>query len=77
MNCLRFEAEFVTNMGKRTNRTSIVVVFSVILATVAGAAEWEDLATNSINRLPARAVVVPCESAETALAMAKGEKCRT
>ena len=35
MNCLRFEAEFVTNMGKRMNRTSIVVVFSVILATSA------------------------------------------
>ena len=64
MNCLRFEAEFVTNMGKRMNRTSIVVVFSVILATTAGAAEWEDLATNSINRLPARTYSMPlaCEA---------------
>ena len=54
MNCLRFEAEFVTNMGKRTNRTSIVVVFAVILATTAGVAVLEYLVINSINRLPAR-----------------------
>ena len=40
-------------------------------------APWRDPTVRSINRLPARAVVVPCESAETALAIAKGEKCRT
>ena len=38
---------------------------------------WRDPLVNSINRLPARAVVVPCESAEMALAIAKGEKPRT
>lgn len=38
---------------------------------------WRDPQVNSINRLPARAIVVPCESESLALAIAKGEKCRT
>ena len=38
---------------------------------------WRDPTVFEKNRLPARAVVVPCESAETALAIAKGEKART
>ncbi len=43
-----------------------------------GATEpWRDPTVNSINRLPARAIVVPCESADMALAIAKGEKVRT
>ena len=37
-----------------------------------GLEPWRDPAVNSINRLPARAVAVPCESAERALAIAKG-----
>lgn len=38
---------------------------------------WRDPRVNSINRLPARAVMVPCESAEKALAIARGEMPRT
>ena len=38
---------------------------------------WQDPTRFEINRLPARSVMVPCESAETALAIAKGEKART
>ena len=38
---------------------------------------WRDPTVRSINRLPARAIAVPCESAQLALAIAKGEKART
>ena len=38
---------------------------------------WRDPGVWEINRLPARAVAVPCESAELALAIAKGERPRT
>lgn len=37
---------------------------------------WRDTSVNSINRLPARSVVVPCETKELALEIAKGEKTR-
>ena len=40
-------------------------------------APWADPGVNSINRLPARAIAVPCESAEKALKIAKGELART
>ncbi len=38
---------------------------------------WRTPQVNSINRLPARGIAVPCESADLALAIAKGEKPRT
>ena len=38
---------------------------------------WRDPTVRSINRLPARAIAVPCESAKMALAIARGEKPRT
>ena len=38
-----------------------------------GKEPWRDPTVNSINRLPARAVAVPCESEAKALAVAKGE----
>ena len=41
-----------------------------------GLPPWRDPTVNSINRLGARAVVVPCESRDTAIAIAKGEKPR-
>ena len=51
------------------------------LALVCGAAEpkapWMTPEVNSINRLPARAIAVPCESKKLALSIAKGEKPRT
>ncbi len=40
-------------------------------------APWRDPTVNSINRLPARAIAVPCESAALSRAIAKGERCRT
>ena len=49
-----------------------------MVAVVAGAKEmWRDPTVFEKNRLPARAVVVPCESQAMALAIAKGEKPRT
>ena len=57
------------------------IVASALLALAAGASSakeiWRDPGVTQLNRLPARAVVVPCESAKTALAIAKGEKPRT
>ena len=38
---------------------------------------WRDPSVNAINRLPARAIAVPCESEDVARAIAKGEKPRT
>ena len=54
-------------------------VFAIALAAAtAGAKEiWQDPTVFERNRLPAREVVVPCESAGTALAIAKGDKPRT
>lgn len=39
-------------------------------------APWADSEVNSINRLPARAIAVPCESSAKALAIARGEAAR-
>ena len=53
-----------------------VALFAV--AGVATAKEvWRDPGVFEQNRLPARSIMVPCESAKTALAVAKGEKPRT
>ena len=55
-------------------------VGAVLLAFAgsAGAKEiWQDPGVFEVNKLPARAVVVPCESAAKALEIAKGEKPRT
>ncbi|MCR5414915.1 MAG: hypothetical protein K6F50_09370 [Kiritimatiellae bacterium] len=38
---------------------------------------WRDPTVTSVNRLPARAIAVPCETKELALSVAKGEKPRT
>jgi beta-galactosidase len=57
------------------------VVFTAATALVgfslAAKEIWQDPTVFERNRLPARAIAVPCESAELALAIAKGEKCRT
>ena len=39
-------------------------------------APWSDSEVNSINRLPAHAIAVPCESSAKALAIARGEAAR-
>jgi beta-galactosidase len=60
-------------------RLSVVVV--LLLSAFASAATakevWRDPGVTQRNRLPARSVMVPCESKATALAVAKGEKLRT
>lgn len=38
---------------------------------------WRDPSVNSLNRLPARALLVPCETEELAVAIALGEKPKT
>ena len=42
-----------------------------------GKEPWRDPTVSSINRLPARAIAVPCEEAAKSLAIAKGEKAVT
>jgi len=59
-------------------RNTIVAMSLLATAAGAGAKEiWQDPTRFEVNRLPARSIMVPCESAETALAIAKGEKLRT
>ena len=59
-------------------RNTIVAMALLATAASAGAKEiWQDPTRFEVNRLPARSIMVPCESAETALAIAKGEKLRT
>ena len=60
----------------------VVAVVSGFCASDADAAAeerppWRDPRVFAVNRLPARAVAVPCESEELALAIARGEKPRT
>ena len=43
----------------------------------AALAPWQDPSVNSRNRLPARELIVPCETEELAIAIARGEKKKT
>ena len=54
-----------------------ILLFSVVSVFAAGKAPWADPSVNAINRLPARAIAVPCESSAMALKIAKGECART
>jgi len=58
-----------------------LIVGILLLAVTEGAfaalPPWRDPQVSAINRLPARAILVPCESAEKALAIAKGEMPRS
>ena len=60
----------------RKDITMIVGLLSLcaVIAVQAGAETppWMTPAVNSINRLPARAIAVPCESATKALMIARG-----
>jgi beta-galactosidase len=62
-----------------TIKSELAVALAAIaaFAAMAGKAPWADPGVNSINRLPARAIAVPCESAEKALQIARGEVERT
>ncbi len=55
------------------------IIFSLVTALAVGAPKepWRDPTVTSINRLEARSIRVPCESAELSLAIAKGEKAYT
>ena len=53
------------------------LAFAAPLLLAAALPPWSDPAVNSIGRLPARVLVTPCESAETALAVEAGERPRT
>ena len=56
------------------------VLAAATLAVGCGAARaaepWEDPAINAINRLPARAIAIPCETEELAIAIAQGQASR-
>ena len=56
------------------------VLAAAMLAVGCGAARaaepWEDPAVNAINRLPARAIAIPCETEELAIAIAQGQASR-
>ncbi len=64
--------------GKICDMKKLLCVVAAMSALGATAkAPWRNPEVNSINRLPARAIAVPCESEALSLAIAKGEKCRT
>ncbi len=60
---------------------SLIALSLVAVAAVVHAERtlvpWRDPTVFEINRLPARAIAVPCESGELALEIARGEKPRT
>ena len=59
----------------RTTGTWVCAALTAVgMMTASGKEPWRDPTVSSINRLPARAVAIPCESAELALAVAKGER---
>ena len=61
------------------NKCIIALTIATLLNAV-GMSEplpWRDPTKNSVNRLEARCIMVPCESAAKSLAIAKGELKRT
>ena len=60
---------------------SLLALSAVAVVSMARAegtlAPWRDPTVFEINRLPARAIAVPCENGELALEIARGEKPRT
>ena len=64
-------------MGKKMLCAAASMAAFVLCAQDGAKEPWRDPKVNSINRLPARAIMVPCESKSVALAVASGEKPRT
>jgi len=62
---------------KRTMLCAVMTAGACMAFADGAKAPWRDTNVNSINRLPARAIAVPCESRDVALAIAKGERPRT
>ena len=65
------------NMKSTKQVVSLALACAVTALVQAELPPWRTPQVNSINRLPARAIAVPCESKDAALAIAKGEKPRT
>ena len=65
------------NMKSTKQVVSLALACAVTALVQAELPPWRTPQVNSINRLPARAIAVPCESRDAALAIAKGEKPRT
>ena len=65
------------NMKSAKQVVSLALACAVTAMVQAELPPWRTPKVNSINRLPARAIAVPCESKDAALAIAKGEKPRT
>ena len=66
-------------MKREIKAFACLFAFCAVVAVQAGAETppWMTPAVNSINRLPARAIAVPCESATKALMIAQGDLART
>ena len=61
----------------RLNSCAIGVAVIAVAGMALAKEIWQDPGVFEQNRLPARSIMVPCESVKTALAIAKGEKPRT
>ena len=53
---------------------SISLAFVGVCSFAAGLEPWQDPQVNEINRLPARTLIVPCETEDIAIGVANGEK---
>ena len=65
------------NMKSAKQVVSMALACAVTAMVQAELPPWRTPKVNSINRLPARAIAVPCESRDMALSIAKGERPRT
>ena len=54
--------------------TSISLALVGVASFAAGLEPWQDPQVNEINRLPARTLIVPCETEDIAIGVANGEK---
>ena len=54
--------------------TSIALAVAGVSSFAAGLEPWQDPNLNEINRLPARTLIVPCETEDIAIGVANGEK---
>lgn len=62
----------------KTKTQIFILLSSILMSSIATALEpWRDPNVTAINKLESRSIVVPCESATKALAIAKGELPRT
>ena len=65
---------FLYNSLMMKTITSIALAVAGISSFAAGLEPWQDPNLNEINRLPARTLIVPCETEDIAIGVANGEK---